>query len=112
MSNVLLTFMCIAIALELSKLPIACATSSLSGSMAPQLSCIGQSHWILEMVRTEEFAISFVIRFLPNSLVQGWANYGPPSAFLWPAKNLHQAETLPLFSFSNRLIPYKLYINM
>ena len=30
----------------------------------------------------------------------------------WPAKNLDQAKTLPLFSFSNRLIPYKLFINM
>ena len=53
-----------------------------------------------------------------DSLEQGWANYGPratcgPSnAFLWPAKNLYQAKTLPLFSFSNRLIPYKLFINM
>ena len=42
----------------------------------------------------------------------GWANYGPPNAFLWPAKNLYQAKTLPLFSLSNRLIPYKLFINM
>ena len=35
-----------------------------------------------------------------------------PAGHMWPAKNLYQAKTLPLFSFSNRLIPYKLFINM
>ena len=53
-----------------------------------------------------------------QDLDQGWANYGlratcgSSNAFLWPAKNLYQARTLPLFSFSRRLIPYKLFINM
>ena len=47
------------------------------------------------------------------TLGQGWANYGLPSAFLWSPKNLYQARaTLPLFSFSTRLIPYKRIINM
>ena len=46
-------------------------------------------------------------------LNQAWANYGPPSDILWPINNLYQAKaTLPLFSFSNRLIPYKRIINM
>ena len=45
-------------------------------------------------------------------LEQGWANYGPSNAFLWPAKNLYEAKTLPLFSFSNRLIPYQRIIDM
>ena len=53
------------------------------------------------------------------SLVQRWPNYGPratcgqSTAFLWPAKNLYQAKTpRPLFSFSNRLIPYKRIIKI
>ena len=42
---------------------------------------------------------------------------GPHAArrvpFCGPTKNLYQAKTtLPLFSFSNRLIPYKHIVNM
>ena len=45
-------------------------------------------------------------------LKQGSANCGPPSAFLWPTKNFYQAKKNSLFSFSNRLIPYKRIIDM
>ena len=66
------------------------------------------SQWLIWLV----LLVSGVCERKRNCLAQGWANYGPSNAFLWPAKNLYQAKTLPLFSFSNRLMPYKLFISM